>query len=339
MVKAIPHSAPQYNATRRIKLLFAATVIATLGCIGGWFYVANMIDTHVGHAITDARVNGTIARCDNQAVRGFPFRFGLFCDATSLSKSDVSVTGGALRSAAQFYNPNHVIIELDAPLAIQTRQTTAQLNWASARASLVYAGPLPRRLSVEMSEPNLKANRWPAMSSESIAIHMRVPDDMAENGSAPGDVDMVVRISRPALAALLNSAAELDVDLEADVTLKQLATRYKSGERRRLVQNAEMTIHRLAILLSQDSGILADGQLTTDVRGQISGTLDIRIIDINAVATTLRSALPDHTTLITMLESLPRAGDNNDEATLSLRAVNGQLFFGFIPLGTLPALN
>lgn len=341
----ITHSAPQYNATKRIKWLFFAVVVTTLGAIAAWFGVANAIDRQVSTSLEQHRQAGGQARCDNQAIRGFPFRFGVFCDAAAFGDGSATITVGAVRSAAQFYNPNHIIVEADGPLTLRSQNNATTLasditlTWQTARIAIQRATPLPRRASLAINQPRLELNTLPPLTAQALTAHMRALREGDDRGGETGDIDVAAQITAPQLASLLPHSATLaDVNIDLDATLKQAAARWQAGERDTLLADATIKLHRLAFILNDDSGILADGTLTTDNLGRLSGNLDIRLVDVDDVVAALGRAFPQHQPLIGLLANLPKSGPNNDEATLSLSLDAGRASFGFIPLGTVPPL-
>lgn len=335
----ITHSAPQYNATRRIKWLLFAFMATTLACIAGWFIVAKNIDTQLSEMIEQRRATGETANCDNQMVRGFPFRFGVFCDAASFANTDISVNIGAIRSAAQFYNPTHVIIEADSPLQLRTRSNNIIVTWDGARTSIIHADPLPRRLSIEIKQPRMETPAMATMGAEALTAHMRHLNQTDDRGGQAGDMEIAMQITAPDLSPLLGKdAVRTPFNLDIDATLKQLAARYVSGERATLLTNTGVIVHRAAVLLSNDSGLLVDGTLSTDARGLISGVLTVRLVDVDAVINGLTAAFPLKRNIIALLNNLPRSGTNSDEASLTLILNKGLVSFGFIPIGTLPPL-
>lgn len=88
-----------YNAGRRIRFLAAGIVLVGLLYTGGWYYVANMLETRVAANIAGLQAKGINAACDNAAASGYPFRLGLNC--SKVSWVDRS-TGTIAASSARF---------------------------------------------------------------------------------------------------------------------------------------------------------------------------------------------------------------------------------------------
>lgn len=144
----------------RLKLAMLAAVVAA-GAVAWtvvWREAANRLQRE---AETLLAVRGG-AQCENLATGGFPFRIGIFCDRIAAggqaggTLGDWRIVTGAMRSAAQFFNPGHIIAEFDAPLEIESSRLPAlRGEWTTARASLRAGFAGLKRLSVELREPAL----------------------------------------------------------------------------------------------------------------------------------------------------------------------------------------
>ena len=126
------------------KFAWLAVAIAA-GCVAwtiGWYLFAAKIETHLPATLSQFSGPNASAECGKAEIRGYPFRFGLFCDTMSYTDTAQGVTAstGAFRSAAQFYRPAHVVAEIDGPLAIAAPGLDARVDWRVLQAS-VQAAP------------------------------------------------------------------------------------------------------------------------------------------------------------------------------------------------------
>ena len=97
---------------------FIVVIFALIGLwFGGWHYAADRLAIGVMNFKQDLGRSRQQLECENQRIEGFPFRIGIFCDRTFYSgeRSGIAYEGGAIRSAAHFYQPGKAVIEFDRP--------------------------------------------------------------------------------------------------------------------------------------------------------------------------------------------------------------------------------
>ena len=178
---------PAPNFGRRIKWLglFAALVAALYS--GGWYWLASEGERRLDAAVAKSAESGRVAECVNRDIKGYPFRLGLFCDKVAFSDDERGIVfhAGALRSAAQVYNPRHAVIELDGPAFIETQDIAPlELNWSLLHGSVRGAAPVPAQVSVEGENVTAAFDGTKALSAARAAFHMRKEEaDIALAGS------------------------------------------------------------------------------------------------------------------------------------------------------------
>ncbi|MCO0638067.1 DUF2125 domain-containing protein, partial [Lutimaribacter sp. EGI FJ00014] len=123
---------------RRMFLLAAAIAVAVLTYTATWFYLARALEQRTAETVATLNGNGVRAFCEEPEAKGYPFRIGLFCRSVFYEnrKGGISVRAGALRSAAQVYQPFRVVGELDGPATIRLPFAAAlEARWENLRAS------------------------------------------------------------------------------------------------------------------------------------------------------------------------------------------------------------
>lgn len=322
---------PSYDAARRIRWLTIAIVVGVAAYCLFWFIVADRIDDRVQAVLASQAQAGTDVTCTERDVRGFPFRFGLFCAETGVAGNGVTASAGALRTAAQFYAPRTVIGELDAPAQFELADgATATIDWQSARFRVVARQPLPAAASVVLAEPVIRSSRFAGpVAARGAEWHMRVADAV--------HVDLAGRVDAMPLAQFPGtSQAAPDINLDADVRLDNLVDHLASGSNS--LRGVSGTITRLGVVLTQDRGLIVSGPFSVAADGLLNGTFDVRVVDVDGVRNALEQAGPLYQPLVVALAFLPRGGENGDEARATLTVERGQARFGIIPLGTIPPL-
>jgi hypothetical protein len=316
----------------RMLWLIAAIVIAIVGYVGAWHYVAGRVQAETEATIAELNREGRRANCENPLVRGFPFRIGVFCRSVLYedARAGIGFRARELRSAAQVYAPRQVVAELDGPALVEFPGINAlDVDWDELRASARLAEPLPSLLSVAAqgvrAGPDTGPNQSPTfVSMETGEFHMR------PNGP---DLDLAVRfsglIADPELTggrALppLRGLADLSVDGAADAIPSRL--RGLSGQLRTLSLN-----------LTGEEGARLSGPFEIGRDGLIDARLEVTVRNPRALSATLGEIFPEaRDQIATALSGLAALGD---EPTLPLTITRGNARLGFLSLGQIPPVE
>ena len=336
-----PNQQP-HDAGRRIKwLAFATASFAVLFSVA-WFTVAHLIDNFVDEKVGAAQADGHTFTCANQTVRGYPFRFGLFCSSTEFIQRNnaLAMQAGALRSAAQFYDPFRVIVELDGPMVVETPAHAGRLEWQSARSSLHATRSLPRQVNTNLTEPVLFIDNERVAAADAASFHLRTPSRPTQEGSNAGDLDLAARIqSLTAIGERQVPQPLSGLGLDIDVVLYGGAERMREGwNSLRDLAGMQGTLRRIGIVLTEDRGVLISGPFSIDMAGQLNGRFDVRIVDLDGIRNAVLSADGFADELVPMMSLLPTTPSNGDEATIKLTIDKGTILLGFIPVFRLPSL-
>lgn len=322
---------PSYNAGRRIRWLAAGVVAAVLAYSGGWFWIAGQIDETVA-AYTEAGANGSASiACAGRDVRGYPFRLGVFCDRVAYSdpSSGLAVEAGAVRSAAQVYNPRRVLAEIDSPVVITETGSgeTYQIDWERGRAHVVTAPTADQRLSFEAEGATFALNgSLPLARAAQLDVHMREREAALDVATRPRGVTLD--------SALVGGRDLPEFGVDLDLRLEDWRSDWASDQ-----ISGSGIVNRLSLLLTDDRGVIVEGPFNLSAEGLLSGEFDVRIVDVPGVVATFGAAFPEMAPQIAALGSVqPAEGEAEDELALRLTIRDGRVFAGFIPLGTLPPI-
>lgn len=329
------------NFARRIKWLGIFTLLAMSAWTGAWFWLADLGQSKVDEALAKANTQGRPVACDNRSIQGFPFRFGLFCDSVRFEdpKRGIRVSASALRTAAQVYNPWHLIAELDGPALIDAPGLQPlEIHWSLLHASVRANKPLPDRISVESKgldvgvrvEAGAVAR---AVAADYAAGHMRREDkDVAFAGEAGGlSIDPAITPGRkiPLLSAsydiLLKDGVRIMAAKPKDI---RAALRGQSGE------------VRSAVIIFNDGGeARVNGSLNTDQAGLVTGSITIIFKDGDKLGAALAKALPEAASVIQpALSAAAKTAGKDGQSELRLTIRNGKVYVGFFPIGEIPPL-
>ena len=324
---------PAYNAKRRIQLLFVFVVLLIFGITAGWFYVAGKIDTAAGNAIEQQAALGNSVRCDGRTVLGYPFRFGLFCDAVAFESQPqgLGFKAGAVRSAAQFYAPRDLIVELDGPANIERAGLQpVWIDWSQMRARILATEPLPQNISVSGQDIIIgQSELQPLLKAGALELFMRLTGSDVDIAGRTSDFKFENQTDQ------LNNLPPLGGDFDIRVT--DGARLLIEGQQS--LRGADAMVNRIALLLNADRGIIVSGPVTIAADGLLSGELSVRVVDVDGVLAVLTKALPDAAALMTAFANgQPRTGEKGDEIELPITIDGGQARLGLIPLGMIPPL-
>ena len=323
-----PEKKPSYDAGRRIRWLTGIVLAVVALYSAAWFWVAGQVD-RAARTFAAESVDFNWS-CPGQAVRGYPFRVGVFCDALNIGTADgaVSVTGGAVRSAAQVYDPRRIIAEVESPVTVTDGGSgrSYTLTWRNARANAVTAPVAARMIAFEADQVELSMGGLiQAVTASEIGIYAR------EQGGA---LDIAARPRELVIDTVLTAGRNLPpFGLDVDVRLFDWQRDWAGP-----VRGGKGEVRRLSLLLTNDRGVIIAGPFSVAPDGLISGEFSVRIVDLPGVLVAARQTFADHAAQIEALaQAQPRQqGLPDDELQMKLTVRDGRVFAGLIPLGRIP---
>lgn len=330
---------PARSSASRFIWLAVAIVAAIIAWTVAWHVIAARIEAQAVQFVDAIAENGARAQCANPVVRGYPFRFGLFCDHLSYSNPALQtrVEAGALRSAAQFYRPNHIVSELDGPVALELPSVSGRIDWQgmqmSTRASsngLQRGSVEARELSVEVSGKGLGAGApGPlTLTADRFTAHIR------QNGN---DVDIAAygeAIEGRLFGPLKARSMAIETTLPDQPKLLEAPVMWPQGA-------FDVRVHRATIELDETASLDLAGPLRVAANGLISAELQLTVRDAGQLAAVVTSydaqageVIGRFAPMLGALDTVP--GD--DAVTVPLTIRDGAVSIGIIPLGRLAPL-
>lgn len=332
-------SGPNYG--RRIKWLGIFALALAAAWTAAWFWLAGLGETRVDAALASVNAQGRPFACDNRSIKGYPFRLGLFCDSIRFEDPSrgVRVSASALRTAAQVYNPWHLIAELDGPALIDAPGLQPlEINWSLLHASVRANKPLPDRVSVESKglDVGLRIEAGAvarAIAADYAAGHMRREDkDVAFAGEAGGlSIDPAITPGRtiPLLSA--------SYDMVLKDGLRILGARPK--DIRAALRGASGEIRSMVVIFTQGGEARIAGPVSLDAAGLIDGDITVTFKDGDELGAALAKAIPEAASVIKpALSAAAMAAGKDRQASLTLTIRKGKVSAGFFPIGNIPPL-
>lgn len=318
------------NYAGRIKVLMAAIIVATIAYTGAWFWVASYIVKTTQTAISDAAKKGQTVTCDQAAAIGYPFRMGLTCSKTGFTDpaQNLKIEAGAFRSAAQIYQPRHIIGELDGPLKFTANNINPlTANWALAHASYSGNGGLPARVSLEIEKPVVTETTTQIGIATLAAFHMRLGEnnqvDLASN------IDAIQIKDAPAFNfssdASVSGATRFDAALDSGKPLMDVL-RGNQGE-----------LRNITLAFTDGGSVTISGPFSWSDAGLLSGTFSVKAGQTAALIDNLSKVTTALGSPVNNLDTV-KAMAINDAFDLTITVKDGNASLGFIPLGKISAL-
>lgn len=326
------------SISRKIGWLGFAIVVVIAAYTAAWFYAANRLQQGLSMFLEEGKASGVAGECVNSDVRGYPFRIGYYCDSVRIddNRMAASATFGALRTAAQVYQPSHYILELDGPLEMRAAPgMSLTANWdllhssvVNTRSGIERTSTTYDRLSGKAISPDLPGAL--SFAAEHGEIHLR------QNGP-----DLDAALSGDALTVSVEGLAGLPrpLDSRLDLTLYDRADLLARSAPPEGIRNSRGELRSASLDLGDGMIVDLSGPFSVNADGLISGEINVSLKNISAWEQTLSATFPQAANLIGNVANMLTALSNGaNDASVKLNLRDGMAFLAFIPLGELPRL-
>jgi hypothetical protein len=323
----------QSPASRKIAWLAAAVLIICVLYTAAWFYIAGEIRSRLTMLMSGRQGSGLTIECGGMDIRGFPFRFELFCSKPGLANLDRggSAEAEALRSAAQVYAPWHIVWEADGPLsATLSSGERLRLNWQSLQSSLQLKSKGLERSSIAadglelVMPPDGAVGVFNAKAGHAEA-HLRQNGEDLDSAVLMRDV----ALTPPGTPTLPLFSASLDATLAGKAGAME--GRIRGND---LLRPGKGEIRRFVVDFGSGRVTTLSGPFDIDEEGRISGKFSVEAEKFVEWRPLLEDALPDEANSIaTAMGAIKGMADDKGTVRINLVLEKGQLLLGFIPLG------
>lgn len=304
-----------------VLILFALTAYA-----GGWYWAADRLVTEV-RARTGDLPGGRRIACDDPEARGFPFRIGLYCARTGYGQDGrLAVEAGALRSAAQVYNPFRVVAELDGPARLTFAGFVPfDIAWRNAQASARLARPLPELVSTDFHDLSVTADVAGdprLLSADRFQVHMRPAGD---------DIEIGLRFEAFATGEVLTGGEMAPLAGVVDVV-------WRDGARRigRDMAGSRFVVRNIEFAGPGGARLTAAGTAEFRQDRFLDADLTLTAENVAAVTAILTRAFPAAAAQITSVAAGLSAMGARPSLPFTIK--DGTMSLGFLPIGYIPPL-
>ena len=322
---------------------FGLLIVVLFGLwFGGWYAFANFADGKIAGVLDGAGERGVNVDCTNRAIRGFPFRIGVHCDALTVAhKRDIyRMEVGAIRTAAQLYAPGELIAEVDGPFKIWPNGRELNADWSAMRffldANLTGGFELA---SLNFSDLTSSIGAA-ALKVTTGTVHFRpTPQAESEAEDTPKSLDGALNLTN--FSADLPRLTVPDATLEVDGTLvegyQDLIVRRRPF-RSVMRDGAEFEIRNLALAMPDGGRLAFSGPLEIDTDGLLSGKINVGVNKPDSVAAWADKINPQLGQQVGMITQAvagmgkPANFGGQELRSIALIIKRGQVSLGFIQL-------
>ena len=331
------------NPTRysgRIKWLGITVLIFIALYTGAWFWGASKLKESLGAALAQASADGRTAECADLDVGGYPFRIEVRCARTAIDdpSQQLSASAGAIRTAAQIYDPFNGVAEMDGPLELSLpggKKVAAR--WSLLHASARAAQPLPKRASLEARDFSLtmpEKSADPLFKVENLQGHFRIVEK---------DID----IAASAVGMLLDPSvfkgrAVPAFNYSADISVKDGVKLALSREKNIaiLLRGQSSEVRSVGFNFVEGGGLTLKGPVSLDDDGLITADFSLTFSEAQKLAETLQKISPELASYISPSLSLAAStAKPGEDPRIDITIRKGKAAIGIFPLGEIPALK
>ncbi|NTE83326.1 DUF2125 domain-containing protein [Agrobacterium tumefaciens] len=332
-------AASSQSGTARKFLWLAIAILVVIGLYtAGWFYAADRLKQTVLNVIAPSQARSVSGECGDIAFKGYPFRIGLFCSKVTVDDKEngVSASFGELRSAAQVYNPGHIVWELDSPAEIRSAHgLTISAAWQNMQSSIVTKLKGIDRSSLVID--GLKAQAISSVTGQTIDFDaVKTEMHLRQNGA---DLDGAITLTDS--ATVIKDWPQLLPRLNAiaDVTLAGKAGMVDGSDSSGLY-GASGELRRLVADIGEGRTMRISGPFSFDNEGYLSGQFKLEIEKLGAWSDNAKQVFPQlQSTIDTARKLLGALAGGGDRASVDLVVDRGRATVsGFIPLGKIPPI-
>ena len=329
-------------------LMVAVIVLLAAGLCGAWYYGANRLEREIASLKQRLSDNGVAANCEGQEIRGFPFRLGVFCDTFSYADpvNGVTVSGNAIRSAAQLYRPGHVVGETDGPLRVSAPGLVPlQLDWEKLRSSVRVSMSGLRRTSLVAEGIRVSADDLGFVnllgSMKALQLHLLAGD---ENGNGAPQ-DMVASAAIEGWQIDDGGTGQISpVDFALLVVVRDGLAMAMSGQDPLAILRArggEVELAGIEFSTGDGGRLKASGPLRFGRNGKLSGEIELDVDDPQKLVDYAASVFPPAREMLGNVASYLEAFSANTGGRTQVRGLkltlrDNKVLLGFIELAELP---
>src|SRR6201996_2406 len=292
----LPSDTPRRRSRWPLFAMPILLLIAAAAWSGFWYYAVSQAEVKADAWRAQEAKSGRNYDCARQSIGGYPFRFEVRCEGarvtltspTAGAAQPVTISLGEILTVAQVYDPKLLIAEFHAPATISESQNAPamQVNWSTARASVVGLPAIPQRASIVFDDVAIdrmnSSMQVPVARAKHVELHGRLAD-----GSTPKDpvVESVLQIQSGTVQDVHPLLARpFAADIHAKLTgLRDLAPKPWPQRLRELQGNGGHVEIVQSRIQQEDLIAVAAGTLQLNAQGRIDGEMQMTVAGIEKI--------------------------------------------------------
>jgi hypothetical protein len=293
----LPSDAPRRRSRWPLFVMPILLLIAAAAWSAFWFYAVSQAEVKADAWRAQEARSGRSYDCEKQSMSGFPFRLEVRCDGARVTLTSqtagaapmpVTINLGEILAVAQIYDPKLLIAEFKSPAAISesSNAPAMQVNWSTARASIVGLPAVPQRASMVFDDVAIDRSNNTVQVPVARARHIELHGRLAEGSTLTNPViESVLRIESGSVQDIHPVLARpFSAEIRAKLTgLKDLAPK-PWPERFRELQAIGGHVEIVQSRIQQDDLIaVAAGTLALNAQGRIDGELEMTVTGIEKI--------------------------------------------------------
>lgn len=336
---AVSSPTTESRTTRKVVRLAVLIVLFIAVYSVGWYFAAEYLRKQIVAYFHGGNPSGIEAVCENAEIGGYPFRFRLNCTRLSLDDKErgIAANFGAVRAAAQIYNPGHIVWELDGPAELRSAfGVNATSNWQNLQSSLRigFSGLSRSSLLVENAETTVTSTAMQQeikLKAEGFEQHVR--QQSADLDYATLLRNMTISINgQPLTLPPISASIDTTFADKGGLLDPRIASQQK-------LHGTRGEVRRMVVDLGQGRVATVNGPFSIGETGLISGNMSIEIEQVDGWRDVVSAAYPPAKEMAENVAKVMKAlslGRDKGSADINIR--DGKVMLGFIPLGEIPPL-
>ena len=315
--------------------LICITLLLIIGWSVGWFFVSGKVETVLTDTKTKLAEKGKAFECTNQQVDGYPFRISLNCDDIRYTDDSAGITfkAGQLKSAAQAYQPNKAIVELQSPANLNL-QNGEQFNttWNSMRSSLKAGLSGPENISIHGKDINFLPtnNLEQAIDLKDFQLHGRkIGDD---------NVNLALNLKGASSPANLWPAFDLTSTFLIENSYQDMIKRTGLLHVAR-TKGLKGKLEAFQYEPTNGGTLEISGPAQVNTQGVLSGNFNIKIRNLPKLINALSKSFPQERDKFQDISgAISLLGNSGNEISIPITVRNGKVSIGILPIASIPPL-